>query len=219
MISERCFKDSMQFVRQRLASLGIMASDLQVKYPFRDRYSHTLRVLGWAVRLASLEGGDTDVVKMAAIFHDVSKGYVSPERHAADGAEVASSYLSAMGLPREFISRVASAVRHHSSKGCDTWPLSLEDKILIDADWLDEVGATTVLWDAMAVAICGNASYQMARDRVRQSLTKLRASAELLATASGRLLFAQRVAVLESICRELDYELEAADTRESNLTR
>jgi len=55
-----------QFAKQRIEE-----NHRPNRYAFRDRFEHTLRVLNWAERLVSAEGGDLEVVQYAALLHDI----------------------------------------------------------------------------------------------------------------------------------------------------
>jgi len=118
-------------------------------YPWHSaeyRFNHTLNVVDLATEIASHEGADPDVVRVAALFHDIAKLEAEQERHADEGARVAREYLATHGdYPQSFVDQVTQSVREHSYQG----PLSdvaLETQCLIEGDILDKVGANgTVL--------------------------------------------------------------------------
>ena len=52
----------------------------KLEFTYREKFSHTLRVLMWAEKLLETERADSDILLMAVIFHDV--GYVvSSQNH------------------------------------------------------------------------------------------------------------------------------------------
>jgi uncharacterized protein len=113
-------------------------------YPWHSaeyRFNHTLNVVELATDIASREGADLDVVRVAALFHDIAKLEAEQERHADEGARVAREYLTTRGdYPQSFVDQVTQSVREHSYQG----PLddvSLETRCLIEADILDKIGA------------------------------------------------------------------------------
>lgn len=113
-------------------------------YPWHSaeyRFNHTLNVMNLATEIASREGADIDVVRVASLFHDIAKLEAEQERHADEGARVAREYLTTHGeYPQSFVDQVAQSVREHSYQG----PLEdvpLETQCLIEADILDKVGA------------------------------------------------------------------------------
>ena len=128
-------------------------------YPFRSRFEHTMRVYRWAIKLQSKLGGDLDVIVLAALLHDI--GWDDERPHGEVGAELAVEYMDSIGIDPETIRRVGEIIMIHEDKDSDV-DLSLECKIVMDADLLDEVGAISVLWDSMATACEDEASYKKA---------------------------------------------------------
>jgi uncharacterized protein len=113
-------------------------------YPWHSaeyRYNHIRNVVDLAVEIAEREGADVDVVRVAAIFHDVSKLEADQDVHATEGARVARQYLETQGeFPESFIEQVCQSIEDHSYQG-DLDDLSLETRCLVEADLLDKVGA------------------------------------------------------------------------------
>ena len=113
-------------------------------YPWHSadyRFNHILNVVDLASHIAKREGGDVDVVRVAALFHDIAKLEADQEVHAEEGARVAREYLSARGTyPESFIDQVCQSVTDHSYQG-PLSDVSLETRCLIEADILDKVGA------------------------------------------------------------------------------
>ena len=133
-------------------------------YPFRSRFEHTMRVYRWAIKLQSKLGGDLDVIVLAALLHDI--GWDDERPHGEVGAELAVEYMDSIGIDPETIRRVGEIIMIHEDKDSDA-DLSLECKIVMDADLLDEVGAISVLWDSMATACEDEASYKKAYYRIK----------------------------------------------------
>jgi uncharacterized protein len=118
-------------------------------YPWHSaeyRFNHIRNVVDLAARIAEEEGADVDVVRVAALFHDIAKLEADQERHAEEGARIAREYLTTRGeFPGSFVDEVCDAVREHSYQG-SLDNVSLETQCLIEADLLDKVGANgTVL--------------------------------------------------------------------------
>ncbi|MFB6137985.1 MAG: HD domain-containing protein [Halobacteriaceae archaeon] len=113
-------------------------------YPWHSaeyRFNHTRNVVSLAGEIAEGEGADVDVVRVAALFHDVAKLDADQEVHAEAGADVAREYLeSQRDVPASFVDRVCRAVEEHSYQG-DVSELSLETQCLVEGDVLDKVGA------------------------------------------------------------------------------
>ncbi len=111
------------------------------------RWDHVKRVLALAERLAKAEGADLEVVRVAALFHDIgraeerrTKGAVC---HAEYGAKLVRKILAYYDLPTHFIEAVAQAIETHRFRS-KRRPETLEAKVLFDADKLDALGAVGI---------------------------------------------------------------------------
>ena len=113
-------------------------------YPWHSseyRFNHTLNVMSLAEEIAEAEGADRDIVRVAALFHDVAKLDAEQEVHAQEGARVAREYLERRGdYPGRFVDRVCAAIEEHTHQGPLT-EIDPETRCLIEADLLDKVGA------------------------------------------------------------------------------
>ncbi|SEW02650.1 HD domain-containing protein [Halobacterium jilantaiense] len=113
-------------------------------YPWHSaeyRFTHILNVVDIAEQIAEETGADVDVVRVAALFHDIAKLEADQEAHADEGARIARKYLETHGdFPPSFIDQVAEAVARHSYQG-DLADLPLETRCLVEADLLDKAGA------------------------------------------------------------------------------
>jgi uncharacterized protein len=145
-VSEESFEAMKQFVSDYL-SASVESEDDGGRmrwYPWHSaeyRYNHTLNVVQLATEIADREGADVDVVRVAALFHDIAKLEADQERHADEGARVAREYLATHGdYPQSFVDQVTQSVREHSYQG-PLEDVSLETRCLIEADVLDKVGA------------------------------------------------------------------------------
>ena len=201
------YEEMIEYVRMYLEQDDIDTTDLLVRYAFRSRFDHILRVYAWAMRIIEVEPGDREVVAVSAIFHDIGKVVKREIPHAEAGALICGEYLDNIGFPEEKKQKIVNTIRFHSSKLMDQSLLTYEQKILIDADLLDEVGATAVLWDSMAVALGDKPGYLKAYQRHCEFYHKLKKYRELLKTDYGRLLYDGRLSVLYNFIKELEYEL------------
>lgn len=145
-ITEEAFEEMKRFVHDYLAaSVESEEGGGRMRwYPWHSadyRFNHILNVVSLATRIARKEGANVDVVRVAALFHDISKLEADQDVHADEGARVAREYLESRdGYPDSFVEEVCRAIREHSYQG----PLSdlpLETRCLVEADLLDKVGA------------------------------------------------------------------------------
>ena len=117
-------------------------------------FDHVLRVCALAERLARAEGADLEIVRAAALLHDIARAdedATGSGDHAQMAAERAHALLLARGAPSARADAVAHAIAAHRFRG-STAPQTLEAKILFDADKLDSIGAIGI---ARAYAISG----------------------------------------------------------------
>ncbi len=103
---------------------------------------HILRVWNNAKAIAAAEGGNLQVIELAALLHDIADS----KFHQGDeslGPKVACEFLSSLGLNEKRINQVVFIIAHMSFKGGQEQPenKSLEFQIVQDADRLDAMGA------------------------------------------------------------------------------
>jgi uncharacterized protein len=106
-------------------------------------FDHVLRVLALAERIARAEGGDLEVVRAAALLHDIGRAEeeATGGDHAAIGAARAREILA--GHPPEKVEAVAAAIASHRFRSGPP-PATPEARALFDADKLDAMGAIGV---------------------------------------------------------------------------
>ena len=101
-------------------------------------YFHSVRVHDVAVTIQGTEGGDLDVIRLAALLHDVD------DRKLFDSKDYdnARGFMGDNGIPSEMQERIVHVISQISYKGKDSVvPDTLEGKIVQDADRLDAIGA------------------------------------------------------------------------------
>ena len=110
---------------------------------------HIQRVWQTAMRIAAEEKDvDMDVLKIAVLLHDIARGKEDTDKsgkidHALLGAEIAGEILKQMKYPDETIRKVKHCIQTHRFRS-EREPVSIEAKILYDADKVDSMGAIGV---------------------------------------------------------------------------
>ena len=104
------------------------------------RFDHVLRVADLAVQIAEAEGADAEIVRTAALLHDVGLDN-GRQQHEQAAAQRALQILA--GHPPEKVQAVAEAIRSHRFRAGPP-PQTLEARCLFDADKLDAIGAVGV---------------------------------------------------------------------------
>lgn len=193
------YAEVIEFVRKQTAENGRPPN-----YPFRSRFEHTMRVYRWAIKLQSKLGGNLDIIVLAALLHDIGWDEVRP--HGEVGAEIAVDYLDSLGVDPEKIAKIGEIIMMHSDKDTEA-ELSLECRIVMDADLLDEVGAVGILWDAMATAQEDEASYKRAYYRIKNFYRINKPKIKRCKTDAGRVEYNKRMQLIEEFIFQLEKEL------------
>lgn len=130
---------------------------------------HIYRVLYNALDIASREENvDTDVLIAACLLHDVGRReqFADPKVcHARVGAGKAYRFLLENGFSENFAARVRDAVRTHRFRASDP-PVSVEAKILFDADKLDAAGTMGIARTLNYKGQVGDALYELGSDGI-----------------------------------------------------
>jgi uncharacterized protein len=103
---------------------------------------HVYRVWRMAQRICHVEGADLFVVELAALLHDVADW----KAHGGDsgvGPKMAGDWLGSLDVDSTMIEHVCQIIADISFKGAgvEQPTLSLEGKVVQDADRLDAIGA------------------------------------------------------------------------------
>ena len=106
---------------------------------------HILRVYNLSLHLAKGENIDLDVLKAAALLHDIARVKEDNDStgrtdHALLSAEMSVQILKEADFPNDKIKHVQDCIISHRYRTGNR-PQTLEAKILFDADKLDSVGA------------------------------------------------------------------------------
>lgn len=105
-------------------------------------WDHVKRVHDLCVFIGKKEKGDLEILKISSLLHDVARNG-GRGNHAVKGAREAEQVLLRLGLQRAKVSEIVNVIKTHRFKTREK-PLSLEAKVLSDADKLDAMGAIGV---------------------------------------------------------------------------
>src|SRR5688572_27042024 len=147
------------YVRSYLIRTAQSVGHQNALYRATARWTHTLNVCHNLERILDGENASQesrDISFVAALFHDVDHYTVQLEYHAARGAETAAQFLTKHGFDPEFTGRVTEVIRaHHRDLDDDVSiaeqvqeivnTLSIEARMVFDADTLDKIGASNIL--------------------------------------------------------------------------
>jgi uncharacterized protein len=186
-------------------------------------FDHVLRVLALTERLARAEEADIEIVRAAALLHDMSRADEDETRgddHAQMAAQRARAILIARGAALKQADAVAHAIAAHRFRSAIA-PQTLEAKILFDADKLDSIGAIGIarafalsgtlnqrLWSEVAPdAVATHSQRNAQHTAVAEFVVKLSKVRERIFTATARQIAEERHAFMEEFFARLEREL------------
>ena len=131
----------------------LVHSEFEIEATGHD-WHHINRVYNTACYLQEIEGGNRNVVELAALLHDISDHKFNGGK-LNEGGKIAYELLIQNGCDDETASHVKLIVDNVSYKGAkvEDQIISLEGQIVQDADRLDAIGAIGI---ARAFAFGGN---------------------------------------------------------------
>ncbi|HJW83207.1 MAG TPA: HD domain-containing protein [Anaerolineae bacterium] len=205
----------------------ISAGEARRRYPPSSDpahdFDHVLRVTALAERIARAEGADVEIVRAAALLHDLARGDRSERDHAEAAARQTRAILESH--PPDRVEAVARAIEQHRFRSGPA-PDTLEARCLFDADKLDSIGATGVarafaysgvigqrLWDEVepdyAERFARGASRPGEHTSHHEFVVKLSRLRERMTTATGRAIADERHAFMLAFYERLAREMRA----------
>ena len=189
---------------------------------------HVYRVLAAALDIAEHETGvDYDVLIAACLLHDIGRREQMEHPslcHAAVGAEKAYAFLLEKECSEEYAEKVRACIKRHRFRSEDP-PVTLEERILFDADKLDVSGAVGVARTLLYAGQVGKPLYFVREDGgisdgkgdqidsfFREYQRKLKGIDAALYTERGRQIARERRHAAEAFYRAMLEEL--AQSRE-----
>jgi uncharacterized protein len=198
-------------------------------YPQKDPvhgFDHIERVYRMVERLALAEGADLEIVRAAALLHDAEGSLIGDSRHnhQLSSAEFAREILSSEGWSFERIDAVLHCIRAHRFRDDREQPVTIEAKVLFDADKLDAIGAIGAV-RAISYAVLDEQNLFMppseqfirtgkkepseSHTPYHEHLFKLKKLKERMFTDTGREIAQARHSYLEGFFSRLHAEIKA----------
>ncbi len=184
-------------------------------------WDHTERVCRLCLRIGRKERADLDVLMFAALLHDIGREEEDKSGgricHGQRGATQAKKILEQHGVEKETAVQVVHCIEtHRFRKNCPL--MSLEAKILFDADKLDSIGAVGVgraflfagevgarLHDP-EVDVSKTRAYTKEDTAYREYLVKLRWIKDRMFTREGKRIALERHRFMVEFFRRLNKE-------------
>jgi uncharacterized protein len=210
--------------------ISVVRSMYQGADPAHD-FSHILRVYKNARIIGQKEGADMQVLLLATLLHDVGSEKKHTIEHGESdglGRKAVVAFLDSIGLDEVVREKVQYAIDvHRFSKGIV--PVTLEARILQDADRLDALGAVGIARVFLTGGTLGRELYHpddpfcRARepddgrwnlDHFYRKLLKLELG---MHTESAKKLAVARTAVLRRYLLDLEGEIETEYEKAGNM--
>ena len=166
---------------------------------------HVKRVLKICKYILEREGGDSSIVYLAAILHDIGRGRGS--NHAEKSAKLASQFLRRVGYPKNKAQLVIKAIKEHSFSS-KRRPSFIESKILSDADKLDALGAIGIARVFMESVLRG----RNIREASKHFYEKILKLPDLMETETGTELAFMRIKIVRDFVLNLEKEFRFLDS-------
>ncbi len=168
---------------------------------------HAERVTRLCETIGAREHADMRILLPAAFLHDIGRP-AEKERgipHEAEGARISEQFLRSIQYDENLITPIIDAVRTHRYRS-NEMPVSLEARILSDADRLDAMGAVGIARTFMQAAEHGG-TISDATDHFHDKLLKLKDS---MHTETARGIARERHEFLAGFLRTLEREMDPA---------
>ncbi|MFB0534199.1 MAG: HD domain-containing protein [Anaerolineae bacterium] len=110
-------------------------------------YSHVLQVTRYAIQIAEAIPDEVNpfILICAALFHDIGRiGTITGVLHGLRGATIADEYLESTWVGADVRKKISRIVTRHTPTSMIP-PMSIEEKIIYDADALDRLGLMGML--------------------------------------------------------------------------
>jgi uncharacterized protein len=166
-------------------------------------WRHVERVYHLCIKIGEREKADLDVLKAAALLHDIAKFQVDPAQHGVVGAEMAEKILKNSGFPENKIEAVKHAIKGHARLYEER--KTLEAKILLDADIMEKFGAVGVARLFLRCALDG--------DTIKESIIKHRRMFNIIKdyveTGTAKKMFMERYMFTQNFLERFEKESKA----------
>lgn len=179
-------------------------------------YEHSKRVLKNALKIAkSYSEADKEIIIAACWLHDIAfkEGFVK-EHHKA-GVEPARKILIELNFPKEKIEKVCKAVLYHAGniqKEVSDDQLTIEDKILRDADNIDAFGSIGLV---RMISFCRDNSFPIfvsKEDRFDESIyggvKGVIGWEKAMFTPEGKKIAKPRIKIMRDFLKKLEKEMK-----------
>jgi uncharacterized protein len=209
-MNHKQFESIENYAREKMDELGIHG------------WPHVKRVYNLCMCISKLEkkeAVDLDILKSAALLHDIAKHIEKNDNtidHGNVGAELAEKFLNSCGFSKDKINSICHAISAHTKM---EKPLSIEAEILHDADFIDKLGAVGIATVFIKACLTNKTVEEVAKMFSKEELMPSYVAKHImwlkekprLHTKTGRKIAKKRSKLAYSFFRELVNEIELKD--------
>jgi uncharacterized protein len=164
---------------------------------------HTLRTMKIAEKILKKEFADRQIVMISLILHDIGKT-ITESRHDLVSYDIAQIYLKLTNLPEENQKRILNCILYHSAKSIKTIKLTPEQKVVMDADIMDEIGMLSVV--KCCLKSQRNKDIEELIKQLDEIYNKIDRESEYVQTKYGKELYSQKKNKLKDLLTLLKSE-------------
>lgn len=175
-------------------------------------YEHTMRTMKIAERLMAKEVVDRDVVLISLLLHDIGKT-LCDNSHNLVSFRIAELLLEKYKYPEIKRKKILDCILYHSAKDISTLDLTAEQKVVMDADILDEVGILSISRTCLRHND-RNCSIHEITKTLEQKYHKVDKESSYLKTAFGLKLYNQKKKIFREQINQLKVECSEFTVKE-----
>lgn len=169
-------------------------------------YQHTLRCMNIAESLIKKEKCDREIIMISLLLHDIGKT-MTTHKHDIVSYNIARKVLPKLNIPEKRIEKILDCVLMHSSKDICTLDLTIEQKVVMDADILDEIGCLSIVKQSLK-SKNRNKDANLLKGEFEEILNKIIREESNVKTAHGKILYSRKKKVLKDIIEKYNEEIE-----------
>mgnify|MGYP002678596776 CR=1 FL=1 len=164
---------------------------------------HTLRTMKLADKILKKELADRQIVITSLLLHDLGKT-LTESRHDLVSYDISKIFLEYTKIEESRQKRILDCILYHSAKNIKSLDLSIEQKVVMDADILDEIGMLTIV--KQCLKFHRNKDINEIIKQLEDNLHKIEKEQSHVQTKYGRELYAQKKNKLKELIELLRLE-------------
>lgn len=169
------------------------------------KLDHILRVLYWSFKLQKVEKGNLRILIPAVLLHDIGQAYDKSENqnmHALVSAQKAPEVLKNFKYSNLEIEKICETIELHSSRFASPKNMTIEGKIIYDADKMDASDLTILL---RASRMNNYMTNKQIVELILSWIDKWQSKTgnNIFFTSEGRRIGSARISRLEKYCQKI----------------